>query len=175
MSRILCSYRSVRPVYTQQQSCVLRQICTHPSSSQQPTQTLTPLLLHAQSRWSAIKFIFPPQNDNLIYGTRVELRSWLQKKRNHSFTTFNGFIPLPQQCCCPGMAVTCCLVSGWGCFMWMMEASARLVSKGARCVGSESTTCLMVSSCIRYSEDGCMFSGCEKRVVQKCSYLKQNM
>lgn len=32
-----------------------------------------------------------------------------------------------------------------------------------------------VSSFIRYPEDGCMFSGCEKRVAHKYNPLKQNM
>lgn len=139
------------------------------------TNTSPRCTLRVGDPFRAIKFIFPLQTDNLIYGTRVELRSGREKKRNHSIITFNGFIPLPQQCCHTGMTPMCCLVSGSACFMWMMEAWGRLVSKGAPCVGGESTGCLMFSSYIRYSEDGYMFSGCEKRVAHKCSHLKQNM
>lgn len=128
-------------------------------------------MLRISDPYCAIKFIFPLQTDNLIYGTCVELRSAAaRKKRKHSIITFNGFIPRPQWRCHPGMALTCCLVSCSACFMKMMEASGSLDSKGTQCVAGKRTSCLIFSSCIRFSEDGFMFSGCEKRVTHRCMW-----
>lgn len=94
--------------------------------------TNTPPPLHAQSRWSL------PCNQIHLSPTDWQFDLWhwcwaqilaARRKGNHSIITFNGFIPLPQQCCRPGMALMCCLVSGSACFMWMMEAWGRLISK----------------------------------------------
>lgn len=125
--------------------------------------------------------ILVQSNSSFLYGLTIwfmalVLRSdpGYEKRRNHSIITFNGFIPLPQQRCCPGMAPKCCLVSGSACFGRMMERSGRLDSKATRGAGGESTGCFIFSSQIRYLEDGCMISGCEKRVTRRCSHLKQN-
>lgn len=53
-----------------------------------------------------------------------------------------------------------------------MERSGQLDSKGTRLAGGESTSCFIFSSLIRYSEDGCMISGREKRVTCRRSHLK---
>lgn len=93
LSRILCSTRSVRPDHTQQRPAILRQICAYPSCSQQPTQTLTRLLLHAQSRWSLpCNQIHPSSTDWQFDLWHLVLSSNLghREKRNHSITTFHS-------------------------------------------------------------------------------------
>lgn len=121
---------------------VLRQTCTYPSFSQQPTQTLTPL---SAARSESV-ILTVQSNSSFLYRLTIWFMALMlrsgpgcEKRRNHSIITFNGFIPLPQQRCCPGMAPECCLVSGSACFRRMMERSGRLDSKGTRRAGGEST------------------------------------
>lgn len=177
MSRILCSYWSVRPTIPKNQPSILRQIrvhipiilaAVHTKTHTPPAACSKPVILTVQSNSSFLYRL-------TIWFMALMLSSDLghKKKRNHSITTFNGFIPLLQQCCHAEMAP--CLVWGSACVMWMTQASGKLVSKGARCVGAESTSCLVFSSCIRFLEDECMFGGCEKRVAHKCSHFKQNI
>lgn len=128
--------------------------------------------LRVSDPYRAIKFILPLQTDNLIYGTSFWARISVTGRKE---TTQLPPLMASFHSCRPGMAPTCCLVSGSACFTWMMEVSGRLVSAGARRGSGKRTDSLMFSSCTRYSDDGCMFSGCEKRAAHKCSHLKQNM